>query len=71
MAAEIEFDAYLRSISSHYDKWWQLYTLTDAETKAQQKNEPQPWKTPFDFGMMVVEKQSLGWNRGFWCRFSG
>ncbi len=47
MAAEIEFDAYLRSLSTHYDKWWQLYTLTDAQTKTQQ--EP----SPFDFGLMV------------------
>jgi predicted NACHT family NTPase len=51
MAAEIEFDAYLRSISSHYDKWWQLYTLTDAQTKTQQ--EP----SPFDFGLMVQTVQ--------------
>ncbi|MGB8699584.1 MAG: hypothetical protein WCD18_09230, partial [Thermosynechococcaceae cyanobacterium] len=53
MAAEIEFQPYLRSLSEHYAQWWQLYTLTDAETKAQQQNEPQPLKTPFDFGLMV------------------
>jgi hypothetical protein len=57
MAAEIDFQPYLRSISTHYAQWWQLYTLTDAETKAQQKNEPQPWKTPFDFGLMVQAVQ--------------
>jgi HEAT repeat protein len=57
MAAEIDFEPYLRSLSAAYGQWWQLYTLTDAETKAQQKNEPQPWKTPFDFGLMVQTVQ--------------
>jgi HEAT repeat protein/energy-coupling factor transporter ATP-binding protein EcfA2 len=57
MAAEIDFQPYLQSISTHYAQWWQLYTLTNAETKAQQKNEPQPWKTPFDFGLMVQTVQ--------------
>jgi HEAT repeat protein/energy-coupling factor transporter ATP-binding protein EcfA2 len=57
MAAEIDFQPYLHSISTHYDQWWQLYTLTDAETQAKQKNEPQPWKTPFDFGLMVQTVQ--------------
>jgi hypothetical protein len=57
MAAEIDFEPYLRSISTHYEQWWRLYTLTDAETKAQQQNEPQPWKTPFDFGLMVQTVQ--------------
>jgi energy-coupling factor transporter ATP-binding protein EcfA2 len=47
MAVEIEFDAYLRSLSNHYDKWWQLYTLTDAQTRTQQES------SPFDFGLMV------------------
>jgi predicted NACHT family NTPase len=57
MAAEIDFQPYLQSISTHYAQWWQLYTLTDAETKAQQKNDSQPWKTPFDFGLMVQTVQ--------------
>jgi predicted NACHT family NTPase len=57
MAAEIDFQPYLHSISNHYAQWWQLYTLTDAETKAQQKSEPQPWTTPFDFGLMVQTVQ--------------
>jgi predicted NACHT family NTPase len=57
MAAEIDFQPYLQSISTHYEQWWRLYTLTDAETKAQQKNDSQPWKTPFDFGLMVQTVQ--------------
>jgi hypothetical protein len=57
MAAEIEFGPYLHSISDHYARWWQLYTLTDAQTQAKQKDEPQPWKTPFDFGLMVQTVQ--------------
>jgi energy-coupling factor transporter ATP-binding protein EcfA2 len=66
MAAEIDFQPYLQSISTHYAQWWQLYTLTDAETKAQQKNEPQAWKTPFDFGLMVqtVQGDRLGGMEG-------
>jgi hypothetical protein len=46
MAAEIDFQPYLQSISQHYTQWWQLYTLTDAQTKVEQ--EP----SPFDFGVM-------------------
>jgi HEAT repeat protein/energy-coupling factor transporter ATP-binding protein EcfA2 len=57
MAAEIDFQPYLQSISTHYEQWEQFYTLTDAETQAKQKNEPQPWKTPFDFGLMVQTVQ--------------
>jgi hypothetical protein len=57
MAAEIDFQPDLHSISTHYDQWWQLYTLTDAQTQAKQKNEPQLWKTPFDFGLMVQTVQ--------------
>jgi hypothetical protein len=57
MAAEIDFQPYLQSISTHYAQWWQLYTLTDAQTKTQQKNEPQPWKTPCAFGLMVQTVQ--------------
>jgi HEAT repeat protein/energy-coupling factor transporter ATP-binding protein EcfA2 len=63
MAAEIDFQPYLHSISTHYEQWWELYTLTDAQTQAKQKDEPQPWKTPFDFGLMVQTVQrdrSLG-----------
>ncbi len=63
MAAEIDFQPYLQSISTHYEQWWRFYTLTDAETQAQQRNELQPWKTPFDFGLMVQTVQrdrSLG-----------
>jgi energy-coupling factor transporter ATP-binding protein EcfA2 len=57
MAAEIDFQPYLQSISTHYAQWEKYYTLTDAETKVQQKNEAQPWKTPFDFGLMVQAVQ--------------
>ncbi len=57
MAAEIDFQPYLQSISTHYAQWWQLYTLTDVETQAQERNEPQPWKTPFDFRLMVQTVQ--------------
>ena len=56
MAAEIDFQPYLYSISTHYDHWWELYTLTDAQTKAQQQNGPQPWKTPFEFMVQTVNR---------------
>jgi HEAT repeat protein/energy-coupling factor transporter ATP-binding protein EcfA2 len=57
MAAEIDFQPYLHSISTHYDQWCRFYTETDAETQAKQKDEPQPWATPFDFGLMVQTVQ--------------
>jgi predicted NACHT family NTPase len=53
MAAEIDFQPYLHSINTQYKQWCKFYTETDAETQANQKNEPQPWQTPFDFGLMV------------------
>jgi predicted NACHT family NTPase len=52
--ADIDVQPYLRAIATTYAKWWQFYTLTDAQTKTQQ--EP----SPFDFGLMVqtVERRS-------------
>ncbi|MCY7320618.1 MAG: hypothetical protein LH660_02160 [Phormidesmis sp. CAN_BIN36] len=41
---------YLKSICDRYQRWWQLYTLTDATGKQQPKNKSQ---SPFDFGLMV------------------
>jgi hypothetical protein len=38
MAAEIDFQPYLQSISQHYAQWWELYMLTDAETKAKRSH---------------------------------
>ncbi len=37
MAAEIDFQPYLHSIRTHYDHWWELYTLTDAQTQRMHK----------------------------------
>lgn len=46
-----DFQPYLKSICDRYQKWWQLYTLTDAAGKERQsKSELQ---SPFDFGLMV------------------
>ncbi len=53
MAAEIDFQPYLHSISTDYEQPCKFYTETDAKTQANQKNEPELWKTPFDFGLMV------------------
>ena len=46
----IDFKPYLRSIATTYEKWWQYYTLTDAEGKQQQSQDVAPI---FDFGLMV------------------
>ena len=43
-----EFQPYLDSIAHYYDKWWNLYTLTDAEGRQKQESTPL-----FDFGLMV------------------
>ena len=43
-----EFQPYFDSIALHYDKWWRLYTLTDAEGQEERSAE-----SFFDFGLMV------------------
>ncbi|HEY9825008.1 MAG TPA: HEAT repeat domain-containing protein [Stenomitos sp.] len=53
MAMEIDFQPYLRSLSEKYAQWRKFYTQTDAETRSRQQQEPQPWVSPFDFGLMV------------------
>jgi predicted NACHT family NTPase len=53
MAAEIDFQPYLQSLSQHYAQWWQLYTLTDAQTKVKGSQQPESWTSSFEFGLMV------------------
>jgi HEAT repeat protein len=48
--SEIDFQPYLEAIATTYEKWWQLYTLTDAEGKQRQSKDVAPI---FDFGLMV------------------
>ena len=43
-----EFQPYLDTIARHYDQWWRLYTLTDAEGKEERSAAPL-----FDFGLVV------------------
>ncbi|KAM3114165.1 HEAT repeat domain-containing protein [Phormidesmis sp. 146-33] len=45
-----QFQPYLESICAAYEKWWQLYTLTDAIGKQEQSKETSPF---FDFGLTV------------------
>ena len=40
----------MTAIATTYEKWWQFYTLTDAEGKQQQAQQTAPI---FDFGLMV------------------
>ena len=47
-----EFQPYLDTIALHYEKWWKLYTLTDAEGQEERSVE-----SFFDFGSMV---QTIG-----------
>ena len=42
-----DFSSYLESVRRHYEQWWSLYTLTDAEGRDRVKAEM------FDFGLMV------------------
>jgi HEAT repeat protein len=48
--AEIDVQPYLRVIANTYERWWQLYTLTDAEGKQRPAKQVAP---TFDFGLMV------------------
>jgi len=48
--SDIDFQPYLSEIATTYEKWRQLYTLTDAQGKQQQ---PQESASMFDFGLMV------------------
>jgi predicted NACHT family NTPase len=53
--SDIDFQPYLNAIATTYEKWWQLYTLTDAEGKQRQSKEGAPI---FDFGLMVQTVQT-------------
>ncbi len=44
-----DFSSYLESVRRHYEQWWSLYTLTDAEGRSQVKAKGEV----FDFGLMV------------------
>jgi HEAT repeat protein len=48
--ADTDFQRYLTAIAKTYEKWQELYTLTDAESRQRQQQEPPPF---FDFGLMV------------------
>ncbi|MBE9129375.1 MULTISPECIES: HEAT repeat domain-containing protein [unclassified Coleofasciculus] len=52
--SDIDFQPYLNAIATTYEKWWQLYTLTDAEGKQRQSQDVAPI---FDFGLMVQTVQ--------------
>ena len=51
-----DFSSYLESVRRHYEQWWSLYTLTDAEGWAKAKTQG----TLFDFGLMVHPIASKG-----------
>ena len=48
----INFERYLQSLVTTYQKWWEYYTLTDV-TGQLQEPEPEKQRSPFDFGLMV------------------
>jgi HEAT repeat protein len=52
--SEIDFQPYLQSIATTYERWWQLYTLTNAEGRQRQKQEESVF---FDFGLMIQTVQ--------------
>jgi hypothetical protein len=43
-----DFQGYRRSVAQTYEKWQQLYTLTDAESRERRSQESAPF---FDFGL--------------------
>jgi predicted NACHT family NTPase len=45
-----EFQPYLESICATYDKWWELYTLTDAQGREKMRSQS---SAPFEFGLTV------------------
>ncbi|MBD3886066.1 HEAT repeat domain-containing protein [Phormidium tenue FACHB-886] len=47
---KVDFQLYLNAITTSYEKWWELYTLTDVEGNQQQSKDALPI---FDFGLMV------------------
>ena len=48
-----DFQAYLRSLNTAYEEWWELYTLTDAVGREKIKRQTEQSAFPFDFGLMV------------------
>ena len=52
MTADLDFQPYLRSISAAYEKWWEYYTLTDAEGRAEIRPET------FDFGWVETVRSA-------------
>ncbi|MGJ3246849.1 MAG: HEAT repeat domain-containing protein, partial [Elainellaceae cyanobacterium] len=55
MAEAFDFSSYLASVTRHYEKWWTLYTLTDAESQKKLEARNSALASPFDFGMLVQE----------------
>ncbi|MGJ3252336.1 MAG: hypothetical protein ACFE0J_14600, partial [Elainellaceae cyanobacterium] len=55
MAEALDFSSYLASVTCHYEKWWTLYTLTDAESQKKLETKNSALASPFDFGMLVQE----------------
>jgi energy-coupling factor transporter ATP-binding protein EcfA2 len=45
-----EIQRYLQAVAVHYEKWWEVYTLMDAESRAQKKQKTVPL---FDFGLIL------------------
>ncbi|ARV62033.1 hypothetical protein BZZ01_28445 [Nostocales cyanobacterium HT-58-2] len=52
----VDFQKYLQSVCDVYQRWWELYTITDVEGSktAQRQNSP----SPFDFGLVVETVQA-------------
>ena len=51
-----DFQSYLNAIRNEYGRWWEYYTVTDAQGRERRKvPEPKGQReaSPFDFGLMV------------------
>jgi predicted NACHT family NTPase len=51
--SEFDFEHYLSAIATHYDQWWRLYTLSDAEGRLAAEKKGQF----FEFGLMVERRE--------------
>ncbi|MGB3240591.1 MAG: hypothetical protein WBB29_20030 [Geitlerinemataceae cyanobacterium] len=52
MSESIDFQPYLHAICQEYARWWEVYTVTDAEGRECRKALEKP-ASPFDFGLIV------------------
>ncbi|MFM7425188.1 MAG: tetratricopeptide repeat protein [Elainella sp.] len=56
-APNLDFSRYLKSIQAHYERWWELYTLTDAMGRERQEQKQQALAFDFSPVVQTVQRQ--------------